>query len=136
MITGQLLPSQTSAPGPQPDSAASQNGGPPAPPRDLGCVVCRLTVKSTSSEMVAAIENDQASWLHDVSGGHLGTGLSMQRASGGAGTGSLPARVAQLRSLYAVNPEQAQLRVTQDDARSPDAFETILAQQWQAMLSS
>ncbi|KAK9811481.1 hypothetical protein WJX72_004659 [[Myrmecia] bisecta] len=137
VITGQLLPVGP----PALPSAANPNPSP-------GRVVCRVSIRSPSRQVVATIEADRVAFVRDLWGGTLAEGLAADGMRGSRAVKVHPA-VAPLRELYAVSkippaPENAAdangspaparaIDVLNDGGFSSHDVEAAVLKEWQRL---
>ena len=135
-MTGQLLPA--GPPTPVPD-AVSSNGnqadtdGTPAVIE--GSVVCRMTFKSSSMDLLSSVDNAKGAWLAQITRGSMVEGFSSQSLPLAATLPHLHSAVAPLKAAYAV-PKSNSLEdsgISTDDAATPSVFEDVLAQEWKRL---
>lgn len=134
VVTGQLLPSST----PQPD-VSSSNGNQPdtngKPPVLEGSVVCRMTFKSTSMDLLSSVDSARGAWLAQITKGSMVEGFSSQSLPLAATLPHLHSAVAPLKAAYAV-PKSSSLEdsgIGAEDAATPSVFEDVLAQEWRRL---
>ena len=131
VITGQLLPMS-----PQPAPPSDANGANGSQPQSR--VACRVTVKSTSSELMLYIENARGTWLSEISQGALMEGLSSQSTHLANGSSHVHAAVAPLKAAYSIQ-QSAKTSPSEDngtadeDATTANIFEDVLAQEWRRL---
>ena len=136
VVTGQLLPAGTPASVPD---AASSNGsqsdtdGKPAAAE--GSIVCRMTFKSSSMDLLSSVDNARGAWLAQITRGSMVEGFSSQSLPLAATLPHLHSAVAPLKAAYAV-PKTSTLEdsgISPEDAATPSVFEDVLAQEWRRL---
>ena len=136
IVTGQLLPAGT--PTPVPD-VASSNGNladtDGKPTVIEGSVVCRMTFKSSSMDLLSSVDNARGAWLAQITRGSMVEGFSSQSLPLAATLPHLHSAVAPLKAAYAV-PKSNSLEdfdSNTEDAAAPSVFEDVLAQEWRRL---
>ena len=138
VVTGQLLPSDT--PTSAPVQVSSSNGnqtnsdGTCKPPVSQGSVVCRMTFKSTSMDLMSSVDNAKGAWLAQITRGSMIEGFSSQSLPLAATLPHLHSAVAPLKAAYAV-PKTNSMEDSgiTTDASAPSVFEDVLAQEWRRL---
>ena len=141
VLTGQLLPSSTPVTSSPSDSTVSSNGdqvasnvtasSAPVPSN----VVCRLTFRSTSMDLMSSIDNARGAWLAQITKGCLVEGFNSQSLPLATVVPHLHAAVAPLKAAYVV-PNQVSLEesgIVSDEPSQPSVFEDVLAQEWRRL---
>lgn len=136
VVTGQLLPASTPTPvadiGGSNGSQAETNGKPAV---FEGRVVCRMTYKSTSMDLMSSVDNAKGAWLAQITRGSMVEGFSSQSLPLAATLPHLHSAVAPLKAAYAV-PRASSLEefgISTEDAVTPSVFEDVLAQEWRRL---
>lgn len=136
VVTGQLLPAGSPTPVAEVASnsghSADANGKPAVLP---GSVVCRMTLKSTSMDLLTSVDNAKGAWLAHITKGSMVEGFSSQSLPLAATLPHLHAAVAPLKAAYAVFKTSSleDSGITTDDAATPSVFEDVLAQEWRRL---
>lgn len=140
VVTGQLLPTGMPTDG-QPDSGSISNGNQPAASgssshsASTSRVVCRMTFKSTSMELMSSVDNARGAWLAQITKGSLVEGFNSQSLSLASVLPHLHPSVAPLKAAYTV-PKSSSLEdsgIISEDAAAPSVFEDVLAQEWRRL---
>ena len=141
VVTGQLLPSSMPTSSPPENVSSSSNGNQAATDGAANStamsssVVCRLTLKSTSMDLMSSVDNGRGAWLAHITRGALVEGFNSQSLPLSSVVPHLDAAVAPIKAAYAV-AKQANLEdsgIVQDDATAPSVFEDVLAQEWRRL---
>ena len=137
VVTGQLLPTEASA---ALVEISSSNGneaeanGITKPQALQGSVVCRMTFKSTSMDLMASVDNAKGAWLAQITRGSMVEGFSSQSLPLATTLPHLHSAVAPLQAAYLV-PKPSTLEdsgIIPEDA-APSVFEDVLAQEWRRL---
>ncbi len=140
VVTGQLLPTGMPTDG-QPDSGSTSNGnqaaanGSTSHSASTSRVVCRMTFKSTSMDLMSSVDNARGAWLAQVTKGSLVEGFNSQSLSLASVLPHLHPSVAPLKAAYTV-PKSSSLEdsgIISEDAAAPSVFEDVLAQEWRRL---
>ena len=140
VVTGQLLPTGMPTDG-QPDSGSISNGNQPAASgssshsASTSRVVCRMTFKSTSMDLMSSVDNARGAWLAQITKGSLVEGFNSQSLSLASVLPHLHPSVAPLKAAYTV-PKSSSLEdsgIISEDAAAPSVFEDVLAQEWRRL---
>ena len=136
VLTGQLLPAGT--PTPVPDVASSDGNQADTdrkPAVTEGSVVCRMTFKSSSMDLLASVDNARGAWLAQITRGSMVEGFSSQSLPLAATLPHLHSAVAPLKAAYAVptNNSLEDSGISTEDAATPSVFEDVLAQEWRRL---
>ena len=140
VVTGQLLP--TGMPTDvQPEKGSTSNGNQPAANGSISHsastsrVVCRMTFKSTSMDLMSSVDNARGAWLAQITKGSLVEGFTSQSLSLASVLPHLHPSVAPLKAAYTV-PKSSSLEdsgIISEDAAAPSVFEDVLAQEWRRL---
>lgn len=139
VVTGQLLPSDT--PTNAPVEVSSSNGnqadssGTSKPAVSQGRVVCRMTLKSTSMDLMSSVDNAKGAWLAQITKGSMVEGFSSQSLPLAATLPHLHSAVAPLKAAYAVAKTNSMedSGIVAEDAATPSVIEDVLAQEWRRL---
>lgn len=136
VVTGQLLPAGSSTPVAEVASNSGRLGDANGNTAiSQGSIVCRLTLKSSSMDLLSSVDNAKGAWLSQITRGSMVEGFSCQSLPLAATLPHLHSAVAPLKAAYAV-PKTTSLEesgISTDDAVTPSVFEDVLAQEWRRL---
>ncbi len=140
VVTGQLLPTGMPTDG-QPDNGSTSNGNQAAASGSISQsastsrVVCRMTFKSTSMDLMSSVDNAKGAWLAQITKGSLVEGFNSQSLPLASVLPHLHPSIAPLKAAYTV-PKSSSLEdsgITSEDAAASSVFEDVLAQEWRRL---
>ena len=135
-MTGQHLPAGTPTPVPDAGSSNGNQADTNGKPTVIeGSVVCRMTFRSSSMDLLSSVDNARGAWLAQITRGSMVEGFSSQSLPLAATLPHLHSAVAPLKAAYAVpnSSSMEDISISTDDAATASVFEDVLAREWRRL---